>query len=106
MMPHDDPRDWQTDLRRASAAHRAVRSAWDDSDAGVRGQRIANCLFSAGLDVHFALMVAGDGPAASQLRHAVDQIDDAIRELRFMMLAIPEQGVPPSVDGDGSSAEP
>jgi hypothetical protein len=104
MMPHDDSRDRQVGLRPASVAH--PRSPGDGHDADERGQRIANCLFSAGMDVQFALMVAGDGPAGPQLRHAVDQLDDAIRELRFLMLAIPEQGASPSVDGDGSSAEP
>ncbi len=105
-MPHDDPRDWQAVRRPASVKHQDLRSPWDNGDAGARGQRIANCLFSAGMDVQFALMVAGDGPAGSQLRHAVGELDDAIRELRFLMLAIPEQGASPSVDGDGSSAGP
>jgi hypothetical protein len=54
--------------------------------------------------MQFALMVAGDGPAGSHLRHAVGQLDDAIKDLRCLMLAIPGQGAWPSPDGDGSSA--
>ena len=104
MMPYDDPRDRQVGPRPPSVAH--LGSPGDDHDVGARGQRIADCLFSAGMDLQFALMVAGDGPAESKLRHAVAQLDDAIRELRLLMLAIPEQGASPSIDGDGSSPEP
>ena len=104
MMPYDDPPDRQVGPQPPSSAH--LGSPGDDHDAGARGQRIANCQFSAGMDVRIALMVAGDGPAGPQLRHAVGQLDDAIRELRFLMLAIPEQGASPSMDGDGSSPEP
>jgi len=105
MMPHD-PRNWQADLRRASVAREDLESPSDDSDAGARGRRIATSLFSAGMDVQFALMVAGDGPAGLQLRHAAGQLDDALRELRLLMLTISEQGASPSADGDDSSAGP
>ena len=64
MMPHD-PRNWQADLRSASVAREDLESPSDDSDAGARGRRIATSLFSAGMDVQFALMVAGDGPGCS-----------------------------------------
>lgn len=69
------------------------------------GQALANHLFAAGLDLQFALMVVGDGAAAPRLRHAVDEIDQAIKDLRILMLAIPGQGAA-SGDGDGSSTEP
>ena len=89
MMPHD-PRNWQADLRPASVAREDLESPSNDSDVGARGRRIATCLFSAGMDVQFALMVAGDGPAGLQLRHAAGQLDDALRELRLLMLTISE----------------
>ena len=54
----------------APVAREDLESRSDDSDVGARGRRIATCLFSAGMDVQFALMVAGDGPAGLQLRHA------------------------------------
>jgi hypothetical protein len=59
------------------------------TDAGALGQAIAARLFSAGLDLHFALMLSGDGPAAQRLRHAVGELDDAIRDLRSLLLALP-----------------
>lgn len=70
-----------------------------DNDAGALGQAIANRLFSAGFDLHFALALAGDGasPAAQRLRHAVGELDEAIKDLRHLMLTVlaPADGAGP-----------
>jgi hypothetical protein len=58
-------------------------------DARVLGQEISHRLFSAGLDLDFALSLDGDGPAADRLRHAVAELDEAIKDLRHLMLGVP-----------------
>jgi len=99
-MPHDP-------LAREAGLHPARapgQLCGHGPDAGALGQAIANLLFSAGMDLQFALMVVGDGPSAPRLRHAVGELDEAIKDLRFLMLAIPGQAAAPSADGDSSSA--
>ena len=63
----------------------------DSHDAGVLGQAISNRLFSAGLDLDFALTLTGNGPARMRMEHAVTQLDEAIKELRHLMIAVIEQ---------------
>lgn len=58
-------------------------------DAGTLGQAISDRLFSAGLDLHSALNLAGDGPVADGLRQAVAELDEALIYLRHLMLAMP-----------------
>jgi uncharacterized protein YgfB (UPF0149 family) len=73
------------------AASGECGTAWPrqaDADAGALGQAIASRLFSAGMDLHFALMLAGDGVAAPKLRHAIGELDEALKGLRHLMLAI------------------
>lgn len=60
-------------------------------DPAAVGQEISRRLFSAGCDLHFALMTVRDEPARYRLEHAVHEVDDAIRELRHLMLAILER---------------
>lgn len=74
-------------------------------DPGALGQAIADRLFSAGMDLQFALMVAGDGPAASHLRHAVDQLDEAVKDLRHLVLAVQGHTAETSPDDGGGSAQ-
>lgn len=71
--------------------------------AGVLGQAVVSRLSSAGLDVDFALMLVHDGPAADRLRHAVDELDEAIASLRRLMLAVP--GVIPDAGARGADGE-
>lgn len=59
-----------------------------DGDAGELGQAIASRLFSAGMDLHFALMLTGDGVVAPKLLHAIGEIDEALKGLRRLMLDI------------------
>jgi hypothetical protein len=101
-MPHDPQAGG--DPRPASAPGPELRPAKHGHDAGSLGQAIANRLFAAGTDLQFALMVAGDGAAGSRLWHAVGELDEAIRELRFLMLAIPDQTAAASPGGDSGSA--
>lgn len=70
-------------------------TGWDDDDVTALGQTVAGRLFTAGLDLHFALMLIGDGPAAQRCNRAVDEIDQAIRQVRHLVLAVHER------DGDG-----
>ncbi len=60
----------------------------DPHDAGALGQAISNRLFSAGLDLDFALTLTGNGPARMRLEHAVTQLDEAIKELRHLVIAV------------------
>ena len=57
-------------------------------DRGAVGQEISSRLFSAGCDLHYAMMTVREGQGRQRLEHAVQEIDDAIRELRHRMLAI------------------
>jgi len=66
-----------------------VCDPWYDGDARELGQVIAARLFSAGLDLHSALTLIADGPVSDRLYHAVDELDEAIRDLRHLVLALP-----------------
>jgi hypothetical protein len=57
----------------------------------VFGQTISNRLFSAGLDLHFVLMMVRDGPGRHRLEHAVAELDEAIKDLRHLMLAVSQR---------------
>jgi hypothetical protein len=61
------------------------------TDPGAVGQEISSRLFSAGCDLHFAMMTVREGPGRQRLEHAVHEIDDAIRELRHLMVAVMER---------------
>lgn len=43
-------------------------------------------LFSAGLDLQAALRLMGDHPASSKICHAMDELDQAIRDIRDTIL--------------------
>ena len=55
------------------------------------GQAISNRLFSAGLDLDFVMMTRHDEPGVRRLEHAITEIDDAIKELRHLMVAITQR---------------
>jgi hypothetical protein len=71
------------------------------ADTGSLGQAIVNRLFSAGLDLALVRSQIPDGPAADRLSHAVSQLDEAIIDLRRLMLAV--AGIParPASPGRG-----
>jgi hypothetical protein len=43
-------------------------------------------LFTAGLDLQAALGLMGDHPASGKISHAVDELDQAIRDIRDTIL--------------------
>ena len=49
---------------------------------------VARPLFTAGLDLQAALGLIGDHPASSKIRHAVDELDQAIHDIRNIRDAI------------------
>lgn len=63
----------------------------DEGAVGALGQAISNRLFTAGLDLSSVLMLVHDEPTLMRLQHAVDELDEALRDLRRLMLMMPEQ---------------
>lgn len=55
------------------------------------GQKISDHLFTAGLDLSFTLVRQDDGPARDRVEHAIAEIDDALRDLRRLMILIAQQ---------------
>jgi hypothetical protein len=53
------------------------------------GQSAVVHLLSAGLDLNVALTMAGDSAVKSHLRRAIGQIDEAVADVRRLMLAAP-----------------
>ena len=76
-----------------------VQGRGRDRDVGDLGQSIATRLFSAGLDLNSVLMLTGDGPARQRLRQVVEELDEAIKELRHLMLAVAGPAVGAALDG-------
>jgi len=72
------------------------------SDVGSLGQAIVHRLFSAGLDLSFAVMVTADGPVADRLQHAIAELDQAIAEVRHLMFALSRSADGPRLDGGPS----
>ncbi len=70
------------------AATESARGLGYGGDVGLLGQAICHHLFSAGLDLDSALSLDGDGPAADRIRHAIAELDDAVKDLRHLMLAM------------------
>ncbi len=85
-----------------------VGDAEHDRDVGALGQAIITRLFSAGLDLHSALGLAGDGRVTQRLWDAVDELDEAIIDLRHLMLAVlgPSAGTVIPVQRGTRSAHP
>ena len=52
-------------------------------------------LFTAGLDLQAALGVLGDHPASGKICHAVDELDQAIRDIRDTIFDHPAGERPP-----------
>jgi hypothetical protein len=61
------------------------------AEAAALAQVISHRLFSAGLDLHFVMMARRDGPCTPRLEHAIAEIDDALKDLRHLMLAITQR---------------
>jgi hypothetical protein len=62
-------------------------AAAGDRKAETFGETIAHHLFSAGLDLNYALMFFERGePGRNRLLHAIDEIDAAIASLRHLVV--------------------
>ncbi|HEX6451367.1 MAG TPA: hypothetical protein VF060_18115 [Trebonia sp.] len=81
--------------RPASLGERSQAESYADSgvspEAAALGQMISNRLFSASFDLHFVMMTRNDGPGVRRLEHAIAEIDDAIKDLRHLILAITQR---------------
>lgn len=66
-----------------------------DPDVAALGQSVMLRLFSAGLDMNVALGLVGGGAGEAHLRRAVGDLDEAVRDLRHLLLALPETGTRP-----------
>ena len=89
VFPHSDA---------AAAPNRSTPSTDRGDGFAAFGQSITLRLFAAGLDLNSALMRVesgqsrSDDQAAEGIRHAIAEIDEAIKELRHLMLiAQPEE---------------
>jgi hypothetical protein len=84
----DAPRPPASDSDPAAEALGAAASSVDvgSPEAGELAQAIVTRLFTAGLDLDSALARMRDGPGTAQIRHAVAEIDVALRDLRRLAL--------------------
>lgn len=79
------------------------------ADSAEIGQAILNAVFTAGLALNTVLAMSPDGPAAAQVRRAIDALDAVIRELPRLVQAIPGPAAGASridlpAQGDGTDA--
>lgn len=100
-----------------AAGRSSGRAAGGDGaarDVTVLGESVADHLFTAALELHFALMLLGDGPAARRCAMALDELDRAIRQVRQLALSAHEQpgdgrrhagGASPGMTGPGLPAD-
>jgi hypothetical protein len=61
------------------------------AEAESLGQVLSSRLFTAGLDLQYVRATVNHGPGERHLEHAIDEIDEAIRDLRHLMLAVIEE---------------
>lgn len=54
-------------------------------------QSVATRLFATGLDLHFALMLIGEGPGAHRCTMALEELDGAIKQVRRLALAVEDR---------------
>lgn len=60
----------------------------DHDRVSALGDEISNRLFLAGLDLCSALGLVKNGPARERLEQAISELDDSIKDLRLLMLAV------------------
>jgi signal transduction histidine kinase len=79
----------------AGSAEMALRLAEDhDRIAGRLNDKVACRLFSAGLDLEAALALTGEHRATGRIRHAISELDVAIRDIRDMVFDSRRAGSP------------
>jgi hypothetical protein len=59
-------------------------------DVALLAQAITSRLFTAGYDLCCVLGMTNDGPGRTRLEHAVSEVDEAIKDLRHLMLTLRE----------------
>ena len=78
----------QTSSGRAAAGPAAVsRDPSEDHDelAQRMNDVVVRRIFAAGLDLQGALLLIGEQPGASKVHHAIDEMDQAIRDIRDIL---------------------
>jgi hypothetical protein len=66
----------------------------DHDHISALGDEISNRLFLAGLDLCSALGLVKNEAARERLEQAVSELDDSIKDLRLLMLAVTAQADP------------
>lgn len=88
--------DSVTDRGPPAQVGRSLEPARSEEVAAL-GHTVTSRLAAAALDLHAALTMIGDGPAAQRCASALDQLDYAIRQVRQLVLAMQQRS------GDGQS---
>jgi hypothetical protein len=72
----------------AAAAAELTRYLTEDHDRIAQGINdvVVRRIFAAGLDLHAALGLIGDHCGASKIWHAIDELDQAVRDIRDTIL--------------------
>jgi hypothetical protein len=71
----------------------------DDDRIGVLGDEVTNRLFLAGLDLCSALGLATDKSVRLRLEQAITELDEALKDLRHLMLAALEAQAGSGISG-------
>ena len=71
-----------------------IRHLADDHDRIARDLNdvVIHRIFAAGLDLEAALGLIGDRPGASMIHHAIDELDQAIRDIRDTVFGLRPRG--------------
>jgi hypothetical protein len=82
---------------RASGPAQAIPGQAEDRERIALGLNdvVVRRLLTAGQDLQAALRLMGNHPASGQVRHAVDEMDQAIRDIRDTIFDHPAGGRPP-----------
>jgi len=94
------------DGRAAGLAEATAGKAEDREQAAQElNDVVVRRLLTAGQDLQAALGLLGDHPASGKIRHAVDEMDQAIRDIQDTILDHPAGEQPPSAH-PGAQPEP
>ena len=90
---------------RATGPAQAIPGRADDRERIALGLNdvVVRRLLTAGQDLQAALRLMGNHPASGKVRHAVDEMDQAIRDIRATIFDLPA-GERPSLDTSTSTA--
>lgn len=71
----------------------------DDDRISVLGDEITNKMFLAGMSLCSAIGLTTDEPVRLRLERAVADLDDALKDLRHLMVAVLDAPAGPGVSG-------